>query len=484
MEIGWSAGIRAAAVRRGARWSALALLAIAPAPAAALSTTVVATSIAGPNAAMTSGSSAAVCGGLVSGGGVRMDQAVLANGVHVVGSFPTPDGISASLHGDRDPTAWIGAGGIGGQATSGVTTWGYALCLAAPGLRTQVVSASTPGPTATFSGVLATATCPPGTRLLSGGARTTPGTVGSLKPNGSFPSDAAGAPVVSGANPTSWTAAGLNGGQPPAGNTTHAWALCAGGAPLPAVVVRNARVAGPGPASTGAQVTTACPPGGVLLGGGGYISDGFALPGSQGDHLTGSFPSDAAGTPIAAGPAAAWTASSHTGGTDSGPLTVTDAWALCGMPAAAAGGPGSPPLPPPTVAQPGAIAGGITIAQIRESIRRQITPRGSAARIAVLLRRGGARLRFRSLERGRLAIEWRRPSGRGRSTVVARGGRTFARSGERLVEVRLTAAGRRALRGARRVALTARGTFTRGGQRPIVGTKAFVVTRDGAARAG
>ena len=36
----------------------------------------------------------------------------------------------------------------------------------------------------------------------------------------------------------------------------------------------------------------------TLLGGGASISDGFALPGSQGDHLTGSYPSDAPGTPV------------------------------------------------------------------------------------------------------------------------------------------------------------------------------------------
>jgi hypothetical protein len=64
---------------------------------AALSTSVVSASTAGPNAAMTEGDVAAGCtGGLLSGGGARVDQSVLSNGTHLVGSFPTPDGAAQS----------------------------------------------------------------------------------------------------------------------------------------------------------------------------------------------------------------------------------------------------------------------------------------------------------------------------------------------------------------------------------------------------
>ncbi|HEU0315765.1 MAG TPA: hypothetical protein VFR49_00460, partial [Solirubrobacteraceae bacterium] len=158
---------------------------------------------------------------------------------------------------------------------------------------------------------------------------------GSLKPSGTYPSDAAGTPLVSGTDPSSWTVTGLNGGGGDQGNRTYAFALCATAGPLPTVTIAHAQVPGPAAATTPAQASVACPTGTVLLGGGGFISDAFGLPGSQGDHLTGSYPSDTRGTPVAAGPAGAWTAASHTGGVDSGSLTQTDVWAMCASPAGA-----------------------------------------------------------------------------------------------------------------------------------------------------
>jgi hypothetical protein len=482
---------------RGAALLAAALAALAlaaPASAgAAISTSVVSASVAGPNAAMTEGDASVACpaGEPVSGGGARVDQTVLSNGTHLGGSFPTPDGIDQSRDGDVSPGAWIGAAAIGGQATSGVITRAYAICLAAGPAATRVAYASTPGPSETFTGKLATATCPAGTRLLGGGARTTPGTVGSLKPNGSFPSDGSGAPVLAGANPSSWTAAGLNGGQPPNANATHGFAICtAPGAATPEVSVQNARVDGPGDASTGAQVTTTCPDGTVLLGGGGWISDHFALPGSQGDHLTGSFPSDASGTPVTSGVASSWTVSSHTGGTMSGPLTDTNVWAMCAREAAAAGGGVEPGGGPPSlaVAAIGDVAGGISINQLRESVRRQMIPKGRVAMIGELLRAGGAKLSFKALDKGKLVIRWltipvKVHGRRTKAVLVAEGRRTFERSGTRTIYVKLTGRGRRVLRGARRVRLTAEGTFTRPGRKPVTGVKSFVLTRNAATAA-
>jgi hypothetical protein len=471
--------------------AAVAALAAPGGATAALSTSIVSASVAGPNAAMTEGDASVGCGGrLASGGGARMDQSVLSNGVHLVGSFPGSAAGGQSLDAEPSPTAWVGAGGIGGQAASAVRTWSYGVCVDGGPGSTVVVATKTAGPSGTFAGVLATATCPTGTRLLSGGARTTPGTIGSLKPNGSFPSDPAGAPVLAGANPTSWTAAGLNGSAGDADNTTHAFAICAAaGAGNPDVLVQSARVDGPADASTAAQVTTSCPAGSVLTGGGAYISDDFGLPGSQGDHLTGSFPSDPSGTPAPSGYAGSWTASSHSGGTVSGPLTDTSVWALCASePPAATVGRGAappPPLPPTVIAPPRPIAGGVTASQIRESMRRQMTPHGQGSKIAVLLRRGSAKLPFKPLEAGRLTIAWytARATVRGRRTravLLARGRRTFERSGAKTVAVTLTAAGKRALRGSTRVRLEARGEFTRRTGKPVTGTKAFVLTRDGA----
>jgi hypothetical protein len=72
-----------------------------------------------------------------------------------------------------------------------------------------------------------------------------------------------------------------------------------------------------------------CPVNTVLVGGGAFISNGFGKPASQGDHLTGDFPSDSSGHPVTSGSAGSWTAESHTGGMSSSG-TTTDVWALCG----------------------------------------------------------------------------------------------------------------------------------------------------------
>jgi hypothetical protein len=126
---------------------------------------------------------------------------------------------------------------------------------------------------------------------------------------------------------------GLNGGGGDMNNTTYAFALCATAGALPTVTVVHGSAPGPALATTPLQTTVSCPAATALLGGGGFISDAFGLPGSQGDHLTGSYPSDATGTPVGGCPAQAWTAASHTGGVDSGSLTQTDVWALCASPA-------------------------------------------------------------------------------------------------------------------------------------------------------
>ena len=331
---------------------AWALLAAATAPQMAqadpLTTSVASGDVPGPSSTFTEVRASADCAGrLLSGGGTRLAQTtdvVSHNGIHIEGSFPSPDGQPQSPGGDLGPSRWVAARGSGGGVPNDAQTLAYALCLAAGPTATRVAAAATPGPSGTFQTVRATATFPGASRLLSGGARTTPGAVGSLKPSGSYPSDAAGTPLVAGTDPSSWTVTGLNGGGGDQGNRTYAFALCATAGPLPTVTIAHAQVPGPAAATTPAQASVACPTGTVLLGGGGFISDAFGLPGSQGDHLTGSYPSDTRGTPVAAGPAGAWTAASHTGGVDSGSLTQTDVWAMCASPAGA-----PPPVAGPAV---------------------------------------------------------------------------------------------------------------------------------------
>lgn len=329
------------------QWSRLAgvasLLAIAavtalPEPSWAstsLSTSVVSASASGPNTANTEVDIVAHCSSsIVSGGGARVDvtSGSLPDGLKLDGTTPSTNGTGQSSNGDTSPAYWLGAGGAGGSAPSNAQTWAYGMCIAqgtgkGPAGTTVAVS-SVSGPNTADTIATAVATCPSGDRLLSGGARTTPGTAGSLKIIGSYPSNSSGTPITSGTNPSSWAAVGLNGGGTGT-NTTYAFAVCSTDSTNPTVTVENAEVTGPTAASSGAMATVSCPANTALLGGGAFISNSFGIPASQGDHLTGDYPSNSSGNPITSGSAGSWTAQSHTGGMASSG-TVTDVWAMCG----------------------------------------------------------------------------------------------------------------------------------------------------------
>lgn len=317
---------------------ALASIITLPGPSWAstsLSTSVVSTSTTGPNVANAEVTTVANCSSAIAGGGgaqVTVTSGSMPDGLKLDGTVASTNGTGQSSNGDTSPAYWLAAGGAGGMAPTNAKTWAYGMCIAQgtgkgpAGTVVEVASASGPNTGDTIA--TAVATCPGTDRLLSGGARTSPGTVGSLKVIGSYPGNASGTPVTSGTNPSSWVAVGLNGGGGGT-NTTYAFAVCSTGSSNPTVTVENAETAGPTAASTGASVTASCPQSTALLGGGAFISNGFGLPASQGDHLTGDYPSDAIGNPVTSGTAGSWTATSHTGGQGSSG-TVTDVWAMCG----------------------------------------------------------------------------------------------------------------------------------------------------------
>ena len=111
--------------------------------------------------------------------------------------------------------------------------------------------------------------------------------------------------------------------------------------------------------------------------------------------------------------------------------------------------PSTPPagLPAKPAARPSA-------AQIRALLRTQITPRGKAGRIGALLKRGYA-LPLRALTARTAQVKWYR-----HRTLIASGRHSFAAAGSATVKITLTAAGRRQLKHAKRLALTGKGAFT------------------------
>ncbi|MFI1281185.1 hypothetical protein ACH4U5_10575 [Streptomyces sp. NPDC020858] len=309
----------------------------------------------GPGSAFSEISTNAACSsGLISGGGINqaIGTGTSSNGNKINGTSPSPDG-STEYTGSTgvvgtDVTYWLGIGGSGGAVNASFSSTPYAMCFTSNLINhTQVVMNKIAGPTTSGTVGLVTATCPANTRLIGGGARITPASVGSLKPIAGFPTfnDSAHgfgqkAAADGETNPDSWSAVGWNGGGGNSNNTTYAYAICSGnginvsGA---TVKVRHSEVSGPTAATSGQTVTVGCDGGdGKLVSGGAAISGGnvtttnFTGPGSVGDHLNGSYPSNSGGTPVGDGTttAAYWTAFTHTGG-GSSPNTYSDAWALC-----------------------------------------------------------------------------------------------------------------------------------------------------------
>ncbi|MEU9255009.1 hypothetical protein AB0D66_24545 [Streptomyces sp. NPDC048270] len=309
----------------------------------------------GPGSPFSEISTSAACGsGLISGGGINqaIGTGTSSNGNKVNGSSPSPDG-STEYTGSTgvvgtDVTYWLGIGGSGGAVNASFASTPYAMCFTSSLINhTQVVMNKVAGPTSSGTVGLVTATCPADTRLLGGGARITPASVGSLKPIASFPTfdDSAHgfgrkAAADGETNPDSWTAVGWNGGGGNSNNTTYAYAICSGstidvsGA---TVKVRFGEVSGPTLATSGQTATVGCGgedgrlvSGGAAISGGSVTTADFTGPGSVGDHLNGSYPSNSGGTPVGDGTTTAsyWTAFTHTGA-GSSPDTYTDVWALC-----------------------------------------------------------------------------------------------------------------------------------------------------------
>jgi hypothetical protein len=126
----------------------------------------------------------------------------------------------------------------------------------------------------------------------------------------------------------------------------------------------------------------------------------------------------------------------------------------------------------------------LTSAQILQILGGELTPSGKGARLASILRAGGYSLAFTAPEAGSATVSWfevppgarlaekkRRPQ----PVLVGTGTRRFTAAGHAKLKVKLTPAGRRLLKRAKHVTLTAKGTFTPTGQRALSRTKRFTI---------
>ena len=126
---------------------------------------------------------------------------------------------------------------------------------------------------------------------------------------------------------------------------------------------------------------------------------------------------------------------------------------------------------------------GITPAQIAGLLGGQLTPSGKSAKIAALLKAGSFVISFKAPEAGIATVDWYElPAGgklakkvKPKPVLVATGQHTFLSAGTAQVAVKLSAAGKRLLKHARQLKLTAKGTFTPTGKGAVISTKAFVL---------
>ncbi|MEX5635605.1 Ig-like domain-containing protein [Parafrankia sp. FMc2] len=202
----------------------------------------------------------------------------------------------------------------------------------------RVATTSLPVPAVSSAFATAVTSCPAGSVLVSGGlwgskidATDPVPPINGLRAKGDFPSDASGAMSANGAqNPQYWAAVGNFGGQAEQGDKITSFAVCAEGTQLDHRVVSVASVPNPTTFQMGnAQVTTACPDGTVVVGGGAHTLP----PEAPSLKAVGSFPSDAQGNPLPDGAVNPryWTAMGVAGGRNEA-TAQTFAYAVCAEP--------------------------------------------------------------------------------------------------------------------------------------------------------
>ena len=138
---------------------------------------------------------------------------------------------------------------------------------------------------------------------------------------------------------------------------------------------------------------------------------------------------------------------------------------------------------PPAVVTGAASAATQTAARIASLIAGQLTRAGTAAKIAALLKRGGIVIALNAPEAGTAVIGWYEvPPGarlakktKAKPILVASGMLIFRAAGTARITIKLTVAGKRLLKHAKQLKLTAEGIFTPIGSPPVSAGRTFVL---------
>lgn len=143
----------------------------------------------------------------------------------------------------------------------------------------------------------------------------------------------------------------------------------------------------------------------------------------------------------------------------------------------------SPPTPAGATPAGGAAPPGA--AEIAADIAGQLVPAAGSAKLAAVLKSGAFAQSFKAPVAGTTEIGWYYlPPGaklaakaRPKPVLVATGRQAFSAPGTATVKIKLTSAGRKLLKKAKRIKLTAKCTFTQTGKPAVVSIKTFVLKR-------
>jgi len=121
--------------------------------------------------------------------------------------------------------------------------------------------------------------------------------------------------------------------------------------------------------------------------------------------------------------------------------------------------------------------------QLTALLSGEIAPSGKGASIGAILQHGGFSLSFKAPAAGTATVEWLQPNakvakkGRSKARVIAAGRLGFSAAKTATLKVKLTTYGRRVLRHAKRLRLTAKGTFAPHGGKAVSSTRRFLIKR-------
>lgn len=120
-----------------------------------------------------------------------------------------------------------------------------------------------------------------------------------------------------------------------------------------------------------------------------------------------------------------------------------------------------------------------TAAQIKAVLYRKLLPSGHAARIGVLLRRGGYSFSFTAPTAGRVVLSWYLVATRAarRALIASVTSRRFARPGNVMITVRLTRKGKQLLSNATHLMVIAKGRLIPTGKSGITAFRTFTLSR-------